>query len=67
MSIHFLDNNAFQSALTLLHSHNFIFDLYRADKILKFFTDEMLNNAKVMLSSRSITDGDDYDVKPNEQ
>lgn len=65
MTIKFLSQEAFNAGLNLLFSHNFIFDLYRSEYTLKFFTDEMINNAKTMLASRNINEGD-YSVLPYE-
>lgn len=61
MTIKFLTTDAFNAGLTLLHSHNFIFDLYRSEQTLKFFTQEMIDNAKTMLAARSISD---YEILP---
>lgn len=61
MNIKFVTEQAFQAGYNLLLSHNFIFDLYRSEQTLKFFTQEMINNAKTMLATRSITD---YEVLP---
>lgn len=64
MIIKFLTDSAFEAGLTVLFSHNFIFDLYRSTQQLKFFTEEMINNAETMLNSRSLTAGIDYIVTP---
>lgn len=67
MIIQFQTDSAFKSGLTLLHSYNFIFDLYRSKQMLKFFTEEMINNAKLMLSSRSLMENEDYSILSYEE
>lgn len=64
MIIKFLTEQTFNTGYTLLHAYNFIYDTYRTEYMLKFFTDEMINNAKVMLSSQSLNEDDDYIVLP---
>lgn len=64
MTIKFLTDAALKTGHTILFSHNYIFDLYKSELTLKFFTDEMINNAKIMLSSRSLVENEDYLVLP---
>jgi hypothetical protein len=64
MTIKFLTDQAFKTGYNILFSHNFIFDLYRAEQTFKFFTDEMINNAKIMLASRQLTESEDYLILP---
>ena len=64
MTIKFLTDAAFKTGYTILFSHNYIFDLYKEELTLKFFTGEMINNAKIMLESRSLHEEDDYVVLP---
>ena len=64
MTIKFLTDVALTTGYKILFSHNYIFDLYKSELTLKFFTDEMINNAKVMLASRSLVEGVDYLTQP---
>ena len=66
MNIKFLTDTAFKTGHTILFSFNFIYDLYHSEMTLKFFTEEMINNAKIMLASRSLNEGVDFEVLPYE-
>ena len=60
MEIKFQTDEAFKTGYTLLHGHNFIFDTYKSEKVMKFFYPEMLKKSKLMLESRDIIETRDY-------
>jgi hypothetical protein len=62
MEIKFLSDKAFNSGYTLLFGHNYVFDTYKSEKVMKFFYPEMLEKSKNMLASRDIVEGSDYTV-----
>lgn len=62
MQIKFLSDQAFKTGYTLLHGHNFIFDTYKSESVIKFFYLEMLEKAKSMLTSRNLQEGSDYNI-----
>ena len=63
MEIKFLSDKAFHTGYTFLFGHNFIFDTYKSERVMKFFYRDMLEKCKIMLTSRDIVEGEDYTVE----
>lgn len=63
MEIKFLSDKAFDTGYTFLFGHNFIFQTYKSEKVMRFFYRDMLEKCKTMLASRDIIEGVDYTVE----
>ncbi len=63
MEIKFLSDKAFDTGYTFLFGHNFIFQTYKSEKVMRFFYRDMLEKCKCMLESRDIIEGEDYVVE----
>lgn len=63
MEIKFLSDKAFSTGYTYLFGHNYIFDTYKSERVMKFFYPDMLEKCKIMLASRDIVEGEDYIVE----
>jgi len=63
MEIKFLSDKAFSTGYTYLFGHNYIFDTYKSERVMKFFYPSMREKCKIMLASRDIVEGEDYVVE----
>ena len=62
MEIKFKTDQAFRTGHTYLFGHNFIFDTYKSERVMKFFYENELISGKNMLLARDIVEGRDYEV-----
>ena len=65
MEIKFLTEQAFNTGYTYLFGHNFTFCTYKSERVMRFYYPEMLEKSKIMLTSRDIIEGRDYNVITN--
>jgi hypothetical protein len=69
MIIKFKDDKSFDTAHTLLHSHSntFVYDLYKEERAMKFFTPYYLEISTEKLAQNKINSGEHFDVLSEEQ
>lgn len=64
MIIKFKDDSVISTAYTHLFSHSvtYVFDYFKQDRAMKFYTPEMLEITKGSLASKGINENEHYDV-----
>jgi len=60
MKLQFNSQTSFNTAHNVLGGNNFMFDNYRDDLALKFFTTESVRNAILTLTSKGLVEGADF-------